>query len=109
MKKRKIGFNAYMDDDDDDEQKNPTDFFEQARSQRVEAIKKIISEKYDATGDVHDCEFRTTMELQYELQEMMDVSASNLNDAMNEMQFKLQYIDDRPHWVLYRKFSGIQD
>jgi hypothetical protein len=107
MKKRRIGFNAYQDEEENREQE--PDFFEKIRTKNLDSIKKIVSERYDPAGNVHDCEFRTTMELKYELQEMISVSESSLNDALNEMQFRLQYIDDRPHWVLYRKSSGIPE
>jgi hypothetical protein len=71
--------------------------------------RKLISDTYTPEGNVHDCEFRTTLELQYEFQEMRYIPEDILIEVLNAMQFRLQYIDDRPHWVLYRKSSGIPD
>jgi hypothetical protein len=78
------------------------DIFEQLNKKRREQARQFISAKYIPQGNPDNCEFRTTMELQYEFREMMEFSASNINEAMNELGFQVQFLDDKPNWVLYK-------
>jgi len=77
------------------------DFFEQSSKKRIEQAKKFISAKYLSTGNPDNREFRTSMELQYEIREMIDLSTSTINEAMNELGFQVQFLDEKPNWVLY--------
>jgi hypothetical protein len=99
------GFNTQNNENPAPEQ----DFFEQVTAKKVEQTKKIISAKYTPAGPQYGREFRTTLELQYEFREMISLSESAVNDAMNEIGFEVTFIDDKPNWVLYPVRIDIPD
>ena len=82
-----------------------SDFFEEQRRKKLEQVKKIISAQYDPMGSPNHREFRTTMELQYEFREIVSLSEFNINEAMNELGYQVDFIDNKPNWVLYSKNS----
>jgi hypothetical protein len=63
--------------------------------------KKIISEKYKPSGKAENAEFRTTLEIQYEFQEMIYLHHSGINTALSDLGFEIKFIDNKPNWVLY--------
>ncbi len=103
MKKqmRKIGFSAGADDENEIQQGD--DFFEQMFAKQKESIRQFISAKYLPTGHADNMEFRTSLELEYELREMINASTNALNAVMNDLGFQVQFIEDSPNWVVYTK------
>ena len=98
--RKKIGFNAQQDDQDD---VKDIDLMEEAREKTIAVLTQYINVNYSNEGDTDQKEFRTSMEIIYELREMMDVSISLLNRTLNEMEFKMQFLEGVPNWVMYRK------
>jgi hypothetical protein len=92
------GFNTTSNDENSAPEQ---DFFEQVTSKKKEQAKKIISAKYTPAGPQYGREFRTTLKLQYEFQEMISLSESAVNDAMTELGFEVAFIDGKPNYVLY--------
>jgi hypothetical protein len=41
--------------------------------------------------------------------EMISLSESAVNDAMNELGFEVAFIDGKPNWVLYPLRRDLQD
>jgi hypothetical protein len=94
------GFAPQTGDDSGNEQNQ--DFFDQQTSEKSKQVKQFISARYNPVGTPEEKEFRSTLELRYELQEMISVFESTINQVMNEMGFQIADIDDKPNWVLYR-------
>ena len=77
--------------------------FEEQSTKKREQAKQFILAKYNPIGAPEEKEFRTTLELQYELREMIFLLESGINEVMNEMGFQVVYLDNKPNWVLYSK------
>ena len=90
-KMRRIGFNASGDE---------------SEQQPQAAIKQFIEAKYAPSGFSENMEFKTSLEIEYELRESIEgVSLSAINEIMNELGFQLKFLEDKPHWVVYPTFQ----
>ena len=98
MSKKKIGFTA---GNEDTEEKR--DFIDQMLEDRKQAIKQFIEANYRSTGNVDEKEFKSSMELEYEMQEMTEASINTINSVMNELGFQVQFLEGKPYWVVYLK------
>jgi hypothetical protein len=49
------------------------------------------------------------MELQHEFGEMVSLSESAVNDAMNDLGFEIIYLDNKPNWVLHPNRTDRED
>lgn len=99
MKKhRPIGFNSYPDNEDDQDE-------QERKDKDVEALKAFIQELYKPEGITEQKEFRTSLELKYELREMIDASTQDLSTALSELGYKHTFIEGVPNWVMYQKIN----
>jgi len=67
----------------------------------IEQIKQLLSGKYTTIGLPESIEYRTTLELQYEFQEILSISESSLIRALSELEYPVVFLDGKPHWALY--------
>ena len=94
MKKhRKIGFGAYTDDDDQEPEENS--------GKTVEQLKTFIKQLYKPDGITEQKEFRTNLELKYELSEAIEASTKDVSTALSELGYEHQFIEGVPHWIMY--------
>lgn len=90
---KKIGF--YIPDEDESKPEQP--------DSSVIILRKFIEFIYSPSGSVEQKEFRSALELQYELRESVEVSVNELNDVLTDMGYQLEFIEGSPHWVMYQK------
>lgn len=92
---KKIGF--YIPDEDESKPEQ--------RDSSVIILRKFIESIYSPTGYTEQKEFRSALELQYELRESMEVTITELNEILTSMGYELEFIEGMPHWVMYQKNS----
>lgn len=90
---KKIGF--YIPDEDESKPERP--------DSSVIILRKFIESIYSPTGDTEQKEFRSALELQYELRESVEVSITALNEVLTAMGYELEFIEGVPNWVMYQK------
>ncbi len=67
------------------------------------AIADFIKHNYAPFGPTSKKVFKTTAELQYDLQNIIDVPAKELAIQLTDARFAIEYICGQPYWVLYEK------
>lgn len=92
MKKR-IGFIQSPDEVKEKNRNNPSE----------ELVTAYIDANYTPYGEVEQKEFRTTLELIIEMQEMSDVGMNELNKMLQEKGFKTIFIEGVSNWIMYEK------
>ena len=94
MKKhRKIGFGSYGSDDEDPEESS---------DKTVEQLKSFIKQLYKPDGITEQKEFRTNLELKYELSEAIEASTKDISTALSELGYEHQFIEGVPNWIMYK-------
>ena len=93
MSRKKIGF--FQNEIDENEEVELKDL--------KSYVKIFIDSNYSSSGDTEQKEFKTSTELIYMFRESFDVSINLLNEVMEELVFKMIFIDQIPCWVLYSK------
>ena len=96
---KKIGFvNSSPEKEENENDNDPFGF-----SFNAQMATLYLDENYSPDGDVEKKEFRTTMELITEMNEMVDVSMHTVNKILLEKGFKTIFIDGVSNWVLYER------
>lgn len=93
---KKIGFRHYQEQDEDDKQK-------QEEQKRKAAIADFLRQNYAPIGATSQKVYKTIAELQYDLQNIIDVPANELARQLTEARFAIEYVCGQPFWVLYEK------
>lgn len=93
---KKIGFRHYQEQGEDDKQK-------QEEQKRKAAIADFLRQNYAPIGATSQKVYKTTAELQYDLQNIIDVPANELAMQLTEARFAIEYVCGQPFWVLYEK------
>mgnify|MGYP006863335602 FL=1 len=91
---KKIGFRHYQEDDDAKKQD---------KQERQTAIADFLRQNYAPIGPTSQKVYKTTAELQYDLQNIIDVPANELARQLTEARFAIEYVCGQPFWVLYEK------
>lgn len=91
---KKIGFRHYQEDDDAKKQD---------KQERQTAIADFLRQNYAPIGATSQKVYKTTTELQYDLQNIIDVPANELARQLTEARFAIEYVCGQPFWVLYEK------
>ena len=74
-----------------------------ALKSEVEGVKLILGGMFDTDGECFSKDFMTSMEIRYELSEMVEVELGVLNRALSELGFGIDFILGVAHWVVYPK------
>lgn len=96
---RKIGFRAYNDNaqnSEEDEQKKK-------QAERQKAIADFIGHNYSPIGATSQKCYKTTVELVYELSNIVDVAPMELAKQLTDVRYHVEYLAGQPYWVLYEK------
>lgn len=96
---KKIGFAPSADASE----KHEEDFFEKMGKKKKALIIQFIEANYTPSGSTNQKEFKTSAELEYLLDEMVDASISLINEVLNELGYKIQFLEGVPNWILYEK------
>lgn len=91
---KKIGFRHYQEDDDAKKQD---------KQERQTAIADFLRQNYAPIGPTSQKVYKTTAELQYDLQNIIDVPANELTRQLTEARFAIEYVCGQPFWVLYER------
>lgn len=92
----KIGFRHYQEDDDAKKQD---------KQERQTAIADFLRQNYAPIGPTSQKVYKTTAELQYDLQNIIDVPANELAQQLTEARFAIEYVCGQPFWVLYERIK----
>lgn len=93
---KKIGFRHYQEDDDAKKQD---------KQERQTAIADFLRQNYAPIGPTSQKVYKTTAELQYDLQNIIDVPANELARQLTEARFAIEYVCGQPFWVLYERIK----
>lgn len=91
---KKIGFRHYQENDDAKKQD---------KQERQTAIADFLRQNYAPIGPTSQKVYKTTAELQYDLQNIIDVPANELARQLTEARFAIEYVCGQPFWVLYER------
>ncbi len=75
----------------------------QEEEKRNTAIADFIRQNYAPIGATSQKVYKTTAELQYDLHNIIDVSARELARQLTEARFAVEYICGQPFWVMYER------
>ncbi|HRZ98347.1 MAG TPA: hypothetical protein P5084_12395 [Paludibacter sp.] len=91
MKHNKIGF--YQPEADDPEEKED--------STGNEKLKEYIRQLYKPNGFSHEKDFKTSLELAYELSDMIEVTPNKVAEVMNELGYEVTSIENQVCFVIF--------
>lgn len=94
----KIGFTANRDKENDAEKKE-----DKSKKSASLALKNVLQLKYASSGDSEKKVYKSTADLLYEIETIICIGESILIEVMLQEGYKIEYIDDRPYWVMYEK------
>ena len=98
---KKIGFKTSENNESSEPEKDPIN---EIFGKRKELAIRFIESMYTPIGYHEDAEFKTTLELEYEMQNVIETPSMNIiSSLMSDAGFQLQQIEGIPHWVLYQK------
>lgn len=100
---RKIGFRAYNDNaqnSEEDEQKKK-------QAERQKAIADFIGHNYSPIGATSQKCYKTTVELVYELSNIVDVAPMELAKQLTDARYHVEYLAGQPYWVCMRSHKHI--
>ena len=75
----------------------------QEEEKRNTAIADFIRQNYAPIGATSQKVYKTTAELQYDLHNIIDVSAVELAKQLTEARFAIEYVCGQPFWVMYER------
>ena len=64
-------------------------------------LKEIIEMLYKPNGLTHEKDFKTSMEIAYELQEMIEVTPKQVASVMTEIGFEVTSVDNMVCFVVF--------
>lgn len=62
---------------------------------------KYISQNYSVAGE--DKDYITSADIVREISEMATVTVAEISDLMDSACFKIEFIENKPHWVVFHK------
>jgi len=72
-------------------------------SAEEQELKKYIESSFAPDGESENIEFLSTTELQFEMSEFNNFSLSVINKILNMLEYKQEFMDGHPCWVMFRK------
>lgn len=76
---------------------------EEERNLKQDITVKYIQENYRALGETSEKEYITSADIVRELAEMVSISIAEVTDLMDKAGFKIEFIEGKPNWIVYRK------
>ena len=64
---------------------------------------RYIQENYQILGDNENKDYITSADIVRELSEMVSISIAQISELMDSASFNVDFIDGKPHWVVFRK------
>lgn len=72
-------------------------------SRTAKAIADFIYHNYSPIGATSQKCYKTTVELVYELSNIVDVAPMELVKQLTDARYHVEYLAGQPYWVLYEK------
>lgn len=69
----------------------------------IDIAVSYISNNYSPLGETDQKEYVTSADIVRELSEMVSVSIADITKLMDDAGFKIEFIDGKPHWVVFQK------
>ncbi len=102
MKKmKKIGFRTGSDEENNSSGSKEDDLGEVLFGASPKTLKPFIESLFKPEGNEHERDFKTTAEIEYMLQDTLSVTRRTINTVMQEMGFKIRFIESVPCWEVY--------
>lgn len=73
------------------------------QAERQKAIADFIGHNYSPIGATSQKCYKTTVELVYELSNIVDVAPMELAKQLTDARYHVEYLAGQPYWVLYEK------
>lgn len=108
MERKKIGFVV------DSQGVNEKKYHEEGNSslKKTESdkdyVKQFIVNNFSPTGMTSHKDFKTSAEIVYMLREFEEVSIRRVNYILDELGFKLEFIEGIPTWTVFLKSSELE-
>lgn len=64
---------------------------------------RYIAENYTPVGDSEKKDYVTSADIVRELSEMISISIAKVTELMDNAGFKTEFIEGKPHWLVYVK------
>lgn len=64
---------------------------------------RYIQENYNVSGGTDRQEFVTSADIVRELSEMIMISITEITKLMNDAGFRIQFVEGKPHWIIFLK------
>jgi hypothetical protein len=68
-----------------------------------EITKKYIQATFSALGSDEHKDYVTSADIAREVSEMATISIEEVSSLMNTAGFRMEFIENKPCWVVYRK------
>ncbi len=98
MHKTIQGFRRQSEDDKEER-------LNQEKKRTNDALTDFIQQHYAPIGTTEQKVYKTTAELQYELENIIHVDSSRLAKQLSQAGFKVEYLCGQPYWVMYEKIE----
>lgn len=69
----------------------------------IDIAVSYISNNYSPLGETDRKEYVTSADIARELSEMVSVSIAEITKLLDDAGFKIEFIDGKPHWVVFQK------
>lgn len=66
-------------------------------------IADFLSANYLPIGSVIDQVYKTSVDLAYDMSEMINIQATDVAKALISSGYQTKYISGQPYWVMYEK------
>ena len=94
----KIGFTANSYKEQDEEKKE-----NKSKKSASLALKNVLQLKYASSGDNEKKVYKSTADLLYEIENIICIGELYLVEVMLQEGYVIEYVDDRPFWVMYER------
>lgn len=92
---KKIGFRTYAQEPDEEQEKQ--------ENKRSKLLADFIAANYQPIGETESKVYKTSEELAYDMQELVEVRAQDIAEALTLAKYQLKYIGGKPYWEMYER------
>lgn len=76
---------------------------EEEKNLKKDIAVRYIQENYQVLGENENKDYVTSADIARELSEMVSISIAEISELMDSASFKIEFIDGKPNWVVFRK------
>lgn len=79
------------------------DLIQEAEQKKLDILNAFLGNNYTPVGITENKVLKTSEELAYDLQELVNVSLTEISKALSSGGYQLVFIQGKPYWVMYEK------